>query len=368
VNVNLVFATWLVLYGLAVIAVSPWGFRRQIFITFLAVICLGTLIFQLRESAALGDSGFYLGQAKSSLETGRPRYPLANIRSAAFSGVIMNLIITYIPRISQFYSPLFVVPFFALLGRKRQFQTILFLCSTALIYFLKPNYMDFYPAAITIGSIAILFHFRTFDGPGHGKVTLAGATAGIAIASHLILLMIPISWVVHLILQRNSWRKRSAQVFVYLLMTYLFFWLSIFLLSQMNWPMYPGNSTGGSDNKYLATPLINGKQIIHAIRVACVTLFGPVVFVALSRNKKSLTKYLPFMSPIIVIYLSFLFIYGFDLGLVPDLDLQLFPGAIILSAFLIIAAREKIVVTWLHGVCCLPIVVYSAHMISTIPK
>ena len=136
----------------------------------------------------------------------------------------------------------------------------------------------------------------------------------------------------------------------------------------MNWPMYPGNSTGGSDNKYLATPLINGKQIIHAIRVACVTLFGPVVFVALSRNKKSLTKYLPFMSPIIVIYLSFLFIYGFDLGLVPDLDLQLFPGAIILSAFLIIAAREKIVVTWLHGVCCLPIVVYSAHMISTIPK
>ena len=346
---NSVFVTWMMLYVLAVIAISPWGFRRRVLLSSLTVVCLGVLIFQLRHSAALGDSGFYLGQAKSQIDTGEPTYPLANLRSAAISGVVMNLVTSYLPIISNFYSPIFVIPCFAIIGRKNHFQTILFLCSTATLYFLKPNYMDFYPVAIAAGSIAMVFHFRTFNHPRKLRVGVAGATAGIAIASHLILLMIPIAYVVHLFMCRCSWRKKIAQVIEYVFASYFVFRLSLFVIAQMNWPMYPGNSTGGGDNKYLATDLLQIEQTFHGLKVVCVTLLGPLVFLLLSRTNRSFTKYLPFMSSLTGIYVCFLFIYGFDLGLVPDLDLQLFPAAVIVSAILIIASREKVLLTWKYG-------------------
>jgi hypothetical protein len=74
----------------------------------------------------------------------------------------MNIVITFMPLVSQFYSPLFLIPSVMLSGGT-YFRSILYLSSTASIYFIKPDYMDFYPVAIAAGVIAVLFLFKSFN-------------------------------------------------------------------------------------------------------------------------------------------------------------------------------------------------------------
>ena len=364
---NTLFTTWLFLYGSAIFAISPWGSARRLQSTIISLMFLAVFVYQLRELPALGDAGFYLGQAKTSLEFGVPKYPLAIIYSSAISSAVMNIVITIVPLMSQFYSPFFVIPSFAL-GGGASFRAVLFLSSTVSMYFLKPNYMDFYPVAIAAGVIAILFHFKTYDRTSNATLTIAGATSGLAIASHLILLMIPLAFVVHLLFQDGRWKKRVTRIVLYSMTTFVLFRFATIALSQLNWPMVPGNSTGGGDEKYLAKHLLNRDQIKQGIKVFSMSLLGPMLFLFCSGSRKALAKYCIFGSSLCIIYVLFLLLYGFDLGLIPDLDLQLFPGAVILGAALTIARRERILLTWTTALYCSPIAIYCAHTISTLPE
>ena len=228
--------------------------------------------------------------------------------------------------------------------------------------------MDFYPVAIAAGVIAVLLLFKTFDRTGYPTLIIAGATSGLAVASHLILMMIPMAFAVHLMFQDGSWKRRTTRIVLYVAATFVLFRFAIIVLSQMNWPMYPGNSTGGGDNKYLAEHLLNNNQIDHGIRVFSMSLLGPILFLICSGSRKVLAKYFFFGATLCTIYILFLFLYGFDLGLVPDLDLQLFPAAVILGAILTITKREGILLTWKTAVFCSPITIYCAHVISTLPR
>jgi hypothetical protein len=180
--------------------------------------------------------------------------------------------------------------------------------------------------------------------------------------------MIPMAFVVHLMFQNEKWKKIAIRILLYVVTTFVVFRLSIIALSQMNWPMYPGNSTGGGDNKYLAKGLPNHEQIIHGFKVFLVSLLGPILFLFCSRSGKALAKYFPFGATLCTIHILFLFLYGFDLGLIPDLDLQLFPATIILGAILIVTRRERILLTWKTALYCSPVTIYCAHMISTLPR
>lgn len=228
--------------------------------------------------------------------------------------------------------------------------------------------MDFYPVAIAAGVIAVLLLFKTFDRAGYPTLIIAGATSGLAVASHLILLMIPMAFAAHLMFQSESWKKKATRIVLYVITTFVLFRFAIIVLSQMNWPMYPGNSTGGGDNKYLAKHLFNRDQINHGIRVLLMSLLGPMLFLFYSGSRKVLSKYFCFGATLCTIYVLFLFLYGFDLGLIPDLDLQLFPAAVILGAILTIARRERIQLTWKFALFCSPVTIYCAHTISTLPR
>jgi len=83
---------------------------------------VGVLVYQLQKLPALGDSGFYLGQAKNVTTLGQPKYALANFRSAAIAGLVMNLITMYGPTFSNLYSTMFVLPGFVYAGRGGGFK------------------------------------------------------------------------------------------------------------------------------------------------------------------------------------------------------------------------------------------------------
>ncbi len=142
----------------------------------------------------------------------------------------------------------------------------------------------------------------------------------------------------------------------------------MFLFSFMSWPLYPGNSTGGGDNRYFSHLLVNRLQFEHAGKILIISLLAPIVLFFFSIKRSIRSKYLLFVFSLTAMYVGFLMIYGFDLGLVPDMDLQIFPGTVITFAFIAIFRIEDVKISPLHALAVLPIAAYSAFFISTLPK
>lgn len=152
------------------------------------------------------------------------------------------------------------------------------------------------------------------------------------------------------------------------MISYLVFRATMFLFSFMSWPLYPGNSTGGGDNRYLSLSLVNHLQFEHAGKMLIVTLLAPIIVFFLSIKETTRSKYLVFVLSLTAMYVGFLMIYGFDLGLVPDMDLQIFPSTVITFAIIAIFRIEDVKISSIHALALLPIAAYSAFSISTIPK
>jgi hypothetical protein len=326
-------------------------------------------MYEMKELPALGDSGFYLGQASDVIEKGTPSYPLANLRSAALAGLVMNLVITYAPALSVYFSSLVIAPGLWVIGVGRLFnQNLVILTTTASVYFLKPDYMDFYPVAVVVGVIATYHHLRFFEDLKTPKLIIAAVTSGLAIASHLLLVMISIAYVAHRLLAKTSIQNKLKELIIYCAIVILVFNLTMFFLSLMNWPLIPGNSMGGGDGKYLAQDLVSLKQITHASSVITMAIIAPMTLLFLSINYRTLQRYITFLTTLCAVYVMFLMFYGFDLGLVPDTDLQIFPSTVIVGAICLIFMIEKVEVKMRHAILMAPFAIYAANSISNLPK
>lgn len=364
---NAIMFIWLLLF-----AVSFFGLiepRQGIACAFTSAIVLTTLLFHLRELPALGDSGFYLGQAKRIIETGHPEYLLANVGSSAISGLMMNIVFTTRPELSYVYSTVIVFPLLFIVGGLRQwYQSMTIFTATASVYFLKPNYMDFYPVAIFFGSISVLIHLRYLKAPTKQRLRLAALSSALAIASHLLLSIVVLSFVITTVFSVGTFKKRILTLFEYLVISYLVFRAIMILFSFMSWPLYPGNSTGGGDNRYFSLLLMNRVQFEHAGKVFIISLMAQIVLFLISIKGPTKSKYLLFILSLTAIYLGFLMIYGFDLGLVPDMDLQIFPATVITFAVIAIFRIEEVKISPIRALAVLPIAASSAFFISTLPK
>ena len=363
--VNRIFATWLIAYGTAFL-VSQAPKNQKIYKT-LYVVSIGALVYQLQKLPALGDSGFYLGQAKDVLKMGSPTFPLANLRSAAIAGLIMNMVITFAPLLRNFYSTLFVLPTFIFAGGGGANGTILLL-STSSVYFLKPNYMDFYPAAVAVGVLAVWSHLRTFSDTNNRKIFFAAVTAGLAVATHLLLSMVVVAYVVHILLTKNKLQEKLKLITLYVAITVITFKISLWFFKFMTWPLIDGNSTGGIDGKFLAPHLLSHEQIFHTVQQVIISLAAPLILLRLSIGRQTSKKYVPFIASLCLMYTIFLAIYGFDLGLVPDLDLQMLPSALIVGTICMVFAIEKITIRLKHAIYVTPLVMYTAYIISNLPR
>jgi hypothetical protein len=365
---NGIMFLWLLL--LAVSLFGLIGSKQGIAGVCVSAVVLITLLFQLRELPALGDSGFYLGQAKRIIETGHPEYLLANVGSSALSGLMMNIVFTTRPELSYVYSTFIVLPLLFIVGGglKQWSQSMTIFTATASVYFLKPNYMDFYPVAIFFGSISVLVHLRYLKVPTKQRLRLAALSSSLAIASHLLLGIVVLAFVITTLLSAGMLKQRILILLEYLTISYLVFRAIMFLFRFMSWPLYPGNSTGGGDNRYFSLLLVNRLQFEHAGKILIISLLAPIVLFFISIKGKIRSRYLVFVLSLTAMYAGFLLFYGFDLGLVPDMDLQIFPAAVITFAIIAIFRIEDVKISLIHALAVVPIAAYSAFFISTLPK
>ena len=305
-----------------------------------------TVIYFLRNAYhvdVIGDAEFYVNNALHQKKVGSPEYPPAILQSGMLASYMLGLFINHGAIALRlfgiiFASTILLFTFCALRPsvNKGNSQILMVIPTSIFLFLFNSYYLELYaPAALV--SILVVMAFvlaesrRSVNLLGIDfKFLLVGVLLGASFSAHgVFLIYLPGAMLVSIV-SSNGFQSQIARC-LHVVAGFGIAVISCFLLLRLSsMPIIAGNIQGGSDGNLFRNGFFSWQQSKHALGVLFIAIF-PVITIGISSIKHTNQLKSFFQSRYVQIailtnvlsVMIFLLLYGFDLTLRTDIDLQL---------------------------------------------
>lgn len=323
--------------------------------TFLAPLgSLLTIILFSAPTIQYGDSGFFHQNLESVINNGAPLYSPAIYQSGVLTSLLLWKSVEL--GVAIWVPPFIGITLLALLTAIHRklvnlsfklaiWDASLIMLSVSSLFTFTKGYLEIYTLSSALTALLMYVSFASLHADLSNRnreftYFLIGILSCLAIFSHLANIPFVILSIFLAAYKKN--KKKDLGLLCLGLSISLIGVLS--LINVSNYPIIEANIKGGSDGQFLGEFSTLKKNFTYSLLISLMICFLPIVcIVVMKLSKLDVRRFsILALTAVISVYISFEFLYGFDLGPL-DLDLRLLPafGLSSASLWLISYLREN---------------------------